>query len=64
MSKRSHKPGKQIVSLIEFILLYNAGYAFYFNHKYMASGFIERWSIFQIKSAIINDRLFTAEKIN
>jgi hypothetical protein len=35
MSKRSHKSGKQIVSLIEFILLYNAGYAFYFANQRM-----------------------------
>ena len=49
---KKYVEGKQIESLAEFIERLEYGLPFYWRHKFMATGFIEHWSIAMIKNSI------------
>ncbi len=54
--------GKKIATLIEFSDRLQAGLPFYWNHKFLAAGFIEHWSIIMIKNSINAGVLHAADK--
>jgi hypothetical protein len=60
MKKYEH--GKLIRSMSEFMKRYSRRLPFYHRHKFMAAGFIEHWSLVQIKNAIKYGYLRCAEK--
>jgi len=64
ISKSGYSRGKKINSLNEFIRRLDKRLPFYWRHKFMAAGFIEHWSIVQIKNAIKYGVLICADKHN
>ena len=60
MTKKKYKVGEQVKSMNDFIVALENGKPFYWRDKFMAAGFIEHWSIVQIKNSINYGVLFYA----
>lgn len=52
VKKKKYKQGDLIKTLPEAIAMIEERKPFYWRHKFMAAGFIEHWSIVQIRNAV------------
>ena len=62
MSNR-YTHGAKIKTMDEFMQRLEKRLPFYFVHKFMAAGFIEHWSVIQIRRAIKYGQLEVAIKV-
>ena len=62
VSRAGFVKGEKIKTFDEFMVRIEKRLPFYFRHKFMAAGFIEHWSIVQIKNAIKYGNLIRADK--
>ena len=60
-SKKKYEKGRKIKTLTEACIRIQERKPFYWRHKFMAAGFIERWAVIQIANAIKAGNLRTAD---
>ena len=63
VSKAGFRRGALIRTMNQFVYRLSLKKPFYFNHKFMAAGFIEHWSFYQVQSAINHNQLVCAVKV-
>ena len=58
---KKYKRGSKILNMNQFIKRLEKRLPFYWRHKFIAAGFIEHWSVVQIRNSIKAGVLIKAE---
>ncbi len=59
-----YEQGEKIETVIDAVERILKRQPFYYGYKFMAAGFIEHWSIVQIKNAVYAGRLRAADHVH
>ena len=64
ISRSGYQKGPKVKTFVEFASRIQDRKPFYWRHKFMATGFIEHWSVIMILNSIKHGVLRAAEKVD